>query len=129
MTREGLRLRVDDGLAQKKPLITNSSRSWNGYFRQHPLVSKTGIPSFHGQESAARSEATKIMNSIREKNTDREISIVVEYMVGNVRDTIQHMVNGRQPPYTRPHSTGSSGTEGVLECTIDHFPPFFFCFC
>lgn len=33
------------------------------------------------------------MNSIREKNSDKEISIVVEYMVGNVRDTIQYMVS------------------------------------
>ncbi|KAF8920437.1 hypothetical protein BGZ58_004408 [Dissophora ornata] len=56
-------------------------------------LSKSGIPSLQGNESAARQEATKIMESIRERNVNnKEISIVVEYMVGNVRDTIQHMV-------------------------------------
>jgi hypothetical protein len=58
------------------------------------IVSKTKIPSFQGQETAARVEATKIMDTIREKNTsNKQISIVVEYLVGNVRDTIQHMVS------------------------------------
>ena len=56
-------------------------------------MSKSGIPSLQGNESAARQEAAKIMESIRERNVNnKEISIVVEYMVGNVRDTIQHMV-------------------------------------
>lgn len=60
----------------------------------YPVVSKTKIPSFQGQETAARVEANKIMDTIREKNTsNKQINIVVEYLVGNVRDTIQHMVS------------------------------------
>jgi hypothetical protein len=55
-------------------------------------VSKTKIPSFHGQEEAARSEAAKIMSSIMDKTSAKNISVVVECMVGNVRETIQHMV-------------------------------------
>jgi len=66
------------------------------------IVSKTGIPSFQGQESAARVEANKIMDTIREKNTsNKQISIVVEYLVGNVRDTIQHMVRHYKGPRVR----------------------------
>lgn len=39
------------------------------------------------------------MDTIREKNTsNKQISIVVEYLVGNVRDTIQHMVSNMTLP-------------------------------
>src|SRR5690348_6594046 len=39
------------------------------------------------------------MDTIREKNTsNKQISIVVEYLVGNVRDTIQHMVSNMTQP-------------------------------
>ena len=59
-------------------------------------VAKSGIPSFQGQEVAARSEASRIMEIIREKNKSskekRQINIIVEYVVGSVRETIQHMV-------------------------------------
>ena len=33
------------------------------------------------------------MSTIREKNPSKQISIVVECVVGNVRETIQHMVS------------------------------------
>lgn len=56
------------------------------------LVAKSGIPSFQGQELAARLEASKIMEMIREKNKSKEINIIVECLVGNVKDTISHMV-------------------------------------
>ena len=71
------------GLLTKSPFFTSCL----------VLVSISGIPSLKGQESAARTEATRIMTTIREKNPSKQINIVVECVVGNVRETIQHMVS------------------------------------
>lgn len=62
------------------------------FIRLGQIVAKSGVPSFQGQERAARTEALKIMDMIREKNKSKEINIVVECLVGNIRDSIQHLV-------------------------------------
>ncbi|KAI7827583.1 hypothetical protein BC939DRAFT_394739, partial [Gamsiella multidivaricata] len=85
-------------------------------------LSKTGIPSFQGQESAARSEANKIMSSVREKNVSgREISIVVECIVGNVRDTIQHMIKLYQPDMLVVGTRGRSPVKGFLLGSVSRY--------
>ncbi|CAO3566295.1 unnamed protein product [Mortierella alpina] len=85
-------------------------------------LSKTGIPSFQGQESAARSEANNIMNTIRDRNlSNKEISIVVEYMVGNVRDTIQHMIKLYQPDMLVVGTRGRSSVKGFLLGSVSRY--------
>ncbi|KAF9193928.1 hypothetical protein BGZ51_001914, partial [Haplosporangium sp. Z 767] len=85
-------------------------------------LSKTGIPSFQGQESAARTEANKIMSSIREGNqSSNEISIVVEYIVGNVRDTIQHMIKMYSPDMLVVGTRGRSSVKGFLLGSISRY--------
>ncbi|KAF9912709.1 hypothetical protein EC991_009445 [Linnemannia zychae] len=81
------------------------------------VVSKTKIPSFAGQETAARVEANKILETIREKNTsNKQISIVVECMVGNVRDTIQHM-----PDMLVVGTRGRSSVKGFLLGSVSRY--------
>ncbi|KAG0292348.1 hypothetical protein BGZ96_004308 [Linnemannia gamsii] len=77
---------------------------------------KSGIPSFQGQEVAARSEATKIMDMIREKNKSKpkQVNIVVEYVVGAVRDTIQHMIKMYEPSMLVVGTRGRSSVKGFL---------------
>ncbi|KAF8940120.1 hypothetical protein BGZ47_007875 [Haplosporangium gracile] len=85
-------------------------------------LSKTKIPSFQGQETAARVEATKIMDTIREKNTsNKQISIVVEYLVGNVRDTIQHMTRLYQPDMLVVGTRGRSSVKGFLLGSVSRY--------
>ncbi|KAF9551777.1 hypothetical protein EC957_004100 [Mortierella hygrophila] len=85
-------------------------------------LSKTKIPSFQGQESAARVEATKIMDTIREKNTsNKQISIVVEYLVGNVRDTIQHMTRLYKPDMLVVGTRGRSSVKGFLLGSVSRY--------
>ncbi|KAF9279521.1 hypothetical protein BGZ68_007871 [Mortierella alpina] len=85
-------------------------------------LSKTGIPSFQGQESAARSEANNIMSTIRDRNlSNKEISIVVEYMVGNVRDTIQHMIKLYQPDMLVVGTRGRSSVKGFLLGSVSRY--------
>ncbi|KAF9572719.1 hypothetical protein EC968_009534 [Mortierella alpina] len=85
-------------------------------------LSKTGIPSFQGQESAARSEANNIMSTIRDRNlSGKEISIVVEYMVGNVRDTIQHMIKLYQPDMLVVGTRGRSSVKGFLLGSVSRY--------
>ncbi|KAG0364341.1 hypothetical protein BGZ54_007617 [Gamsiella multidivaricata] len=75
-----------------------------------------------GQESAARSEANKIMSSVREKNVSgREISIVVECIVGNVRDTIQHMIKLYQPDMLVVGTRGRSPVKGFLLGSVSRY--------
>ncbi|KAG0306558.1 hypothetical protein BGZ97_000705 [Linnemannia gamsii] len=90
---------------------------------------KSGIPSFQGQEVAARSEATKIMNMIREKNKSKpkQVNIVVEYVVGAVRDTIQHMIKMYEPSMLVVGTRGRSSVKGFLlgsvsRYLLDHSP-------
>ncbi|KAG9066962.1 hypothetical protein KI688_012874 [Linnemannia hyalina] len=83
---------------------------------------ETKIPSFQGQESAARVEATKIMDTIREKNTsNKQISIVVEYLVGNVRDTIQHMTRLYKPDMLVVGTRGRSSVKGFLLGSVSRY--------
>ncbi|KAK3831165.1 MAG: hypothetical protein J3R72DRAFT_455128 [Linnemannia gamsii] len=85
-------------------------------------LSKTKIPSFQGQETAAREEATKIMDTIREKNTsNKQISIVVECMVGNVRDTIQHMTRLYKPDMLVVGTRGRSSVKGFLLGSVSRY--------
>ncbi|KAF9953968.1 hypothetical protein BGZ72_005006 [Mortierella alpina] len=85
-------------------------------------LSKTGIPSFQGQETAARSEANNIMSTIRDRNlSGKEINIVVEYMVGNVRDTIQHMIKLYQPDMLVVGTRGRSSVKGFLLGSVSRY--------
>ncbi|KAF9361764.1 hypothetical protein BGX34_006941 [Mortierella sp. NVP85] len=85
-------------------------------------LSKTGIPSFQGQEESARSGANKIMNSIREHNVSgREINIVVECMVGNVRETIQHMIKLYQPDMLVVGTRGRNPVKGFLLGSVSRY--------
>ncbi|KAF9135639.1 hypothetical protein BGW39_001519 [Mortierella sp. 14UC] len=85
-------------------------------------LSKTKIPSFAGQETAARVEANKIMETIREKNTsNKQISIVVECMVGNVRDTIQHMTRLYKPDMLVVGTRGRSSVKGFLLGSVSRY--------
>ncbi|KAG0248513.1 hypothetical protein BG011_010186 [Mortierella polycephala] len=85
-------------------------------------LTKTGIPSFQGQESAARTEANNIMRSICEGNQpSKEISIVVEYIVGNVRDTIQHMIKLYSPDMLVVGTRGRSSVKGFLLGSISRY--------
>ncbi|KAF9934312.1 hypothetical protein FBU30_002451 [Linnemannia zychae] len=85
-------------------------------------LSKTKIPSFQGQESAARFEANKIMDTIREKNTsNKKINIVVEYIVGNVRETIQHMTKLYQPDMLVVGTRGRSPVKGFLLGSVSRY--------
>ncbi|KAF9088257.1 hypothetical protein BGX29_000380 [Mortierella sp. GBA35] len=84
---------------------------------------KSGIPSFQGQEVAARSEATKIMDMIREKNKSKQkqINIVVEYVVGSVRDTIQHMIKMYEPSMLVVGTRGRSSVKGFLLGSVSRY--------
>ncbi|ORZ11018.1 hypothetical protein BCR41DRAFT_423402 [Lobosporangium transversale] len=85
-------------------------------------LSKTRIPSFQGQESAAREEANKLMASIREQNlSGRELSIVVECMVGNVRDTIQYMIKLYQPDMLVVGTRGRNPVKGFLLGSVSRY--------
>ncbi|KAF9169916.1 hypothetical protein BGX21_009595 [Mortierella sp. AD011] len=75
-----------------------------------------------GRESAARSEATKITNSIRERNVaGKEISITVEIVVGIVRDTFQHMIKVYDPDMLVVGSRGRSNVKGFLSGSVSRF--------
>ncbi|KAG0371544.1 hypothetical protein BGX24_001523 [Mortierella sp. AD032] len=84
---------------------------------------KSGIPSFQGQEVAARSEATKIMEMIREKNRtkQKQVNIVVEYVVGAVRDTIQHMIKMYEPSMLVVGTRGRSSVKGFLLGSVSRY--------
>ncbi|KAH7044281.1 hypothetical protein BKA57DRAFT_469163 [Linnemannia elongata] len=84
---------------------------------------KSGIPSFQGQEVAARSEATKIMDMIREKNKSKpkQVNIVVEYVVGAVRDTIQHMIKMYEPSMLVVGTRGRSSVKGFLLGSVSRY--------
>ncbi|KAG0049282.1 hypothetical protein BGZ83_005892 [Gryganskiella cystojenkinii] len=82
---------------------------------------KTGIPSFHGQEVAARTEAIKIMNMIREKNQQKEINIVVEITVGNIRDTIQNMIKMYEPHMLVVGTKGKNTMRGFLLGSVSRY--------
>ncbi|KAF9133277.1 hypothetical protein BGX30_012341 [Mortierella sp. GBA39] len=84
---------------------------------------KSGIPSFQGQEVAARSEATKIMDMIREKNKSnpKQVNIVVEYIVGSVRDTIQHMIKMYEPSMLVVGTRGRSSVKGFLLGSVSRY--------
>ncbi|KAG0316655.1 hypothetical protein BG000_004797 [Podila horticola] len=84
-------------------------------------LSKTKIPSFHGQEAAAREEAAKIMSSIMERTSSKKISIVVECMVGNVRETIQHMTKLYQPDMLIVGTRGRSSVKGFLLGSVSRY--------
>lgn len=61
---------------------SKEARDWAG-----PNVSK------EGRERGYRAEAVRMLDRIQEKNTeDRAINLVLEFSVGKVQDTIQHMV-------------------------------------
>ncbi|KAG0229248.1 hypothetical protein BGW41_003092 [Actinomortierella wolfii] len=84
-------------------------------------LSKSGIPSFQGQEQAARLDAKNIMNSIREKNPGKEISIIVECMVGNVRETIQHMISMYKPAMLVVGTRGRNPVKGFLLGSVSRY--------
>ncbi|GJJ68020.1 hypothetical protein EMPS_00366 [Entomortierella parvispora] len=82
---------------------------------------KTGIPSFQGQEVAARTEAISIMNMIREKNQSKQINIVVEIVVGNIRDTIQHMIKMYEPQMLVVGTRGKNTMRGFLLGSVSRY--------
>ncbi|KAF9381305.1 hypothetical protein CPC16_009906 [Podila verticillata] len=84
-------------------------------------LSKSGIPSLKGQESAARIEAKKIMTTNREKNPSKQISIVVECVVGNVRETIQHMIKMYKPAMLVVGTRGRNPVKGFLLGSISRY--------
>lgn len=45
----------------------------------------------------AREEALVVLEDILERNNDRSISIVVEFVIGGIQDTIQRMINIYKP--------------------------------
>ncbi|KAF9353509.1 hypothetical protein BGX26_008735 [Mortierella sp. AD094] len=82
---------------------------------------KSGIPSFQGQEFAARTEAAKIMEMIRLKNKSKEINIIVECLVGNVRDTIQNMIQLYEPSMLVVGTKGRSSIKGFLLGSVSRY--------
>ncbi|KAF9114367.1 hypothetical protein BGX27_011000 [Mortierella sp. AM989] len=82
---------------------------------------KSGIPSFQGQEFAARTEATKIMDMIRQKNKSKDINIIVECLVGNVRDTIQNMIQMYEPSMLVVGTRGRSSVKGFLLGSVSRY--------
>ncbi|KAI8349069.1 hypothetical protein B0O80DRAFT_460645 [Mortierella sp. GBAus27b] len=82
---------------------------------------KYGIPSFQGQEIAARSEATKIMEMIRESNKGKEINIIVECLVGNVKDTIMHMIRMYEPSMLVVGTRGRNSVKGLLLGSLSRY--------
>ncbi|KAF9101608.1 hypothetical protein BGX27_011400 [Mortierella sp. AM989] len=76
----------------------------------------------HGQETAARSEANKIISSIREHNiAGKEISIIVEIIVGVVRDTFQQMIKLYEPDMLVVGSRGRSSVKGILSGSVSRY--------
>ncbi|KAF9998706.1 hypothetical protein BGZ80_003382 [Entomortierella chlamydospora] len=82
---------------------------------------KSGIPSFQGQEIAARTEAARIMEMIRQKNKSKEINIIVECRVGNVRDTIQSMIQMYEPSMLVVGTKGRSSIKGFLLGSVSRY--------
>ncbi|KAF9182373.1 hypothetical protein BGZ51_001479 [Haplosporangium sp. Z 767] len=82
---------------------------------------KYGVPSFQGHEISARIEAIKIMDMIREKNNGKEINIVVECLVGNVRDTIQHMIKMYEPDMLVVGTRGRNSVKGFLLGSVSRY--------
>ncbi|KAF9356051.1 hypothetical protein BGX34_010120 [Mortierella sp. NVP85] len=82
---------------------------------------KSGIPSFQGQEFAARSEATKIMDMIRQKNKSKEINIIVECLVGNVKDTISYMIRMYEPSMLVVGTRGRNSVKGLLLGSLSRY--------
>ncbi|KAF9931184.1 hypothetical protein FBU30_010627 [Linnemannia zychae] len=87
------------------------------------LIAKSGIPSFQGQEVAARTEATKIMDMIREKNriNQKQLNIVVEYVVGSVRETIQYMIKMYEPSMLVVGTRGRNSVKGFLLGSVSRY--------
>ncbi|KAG9322420.1 hypothetical protein KVV02_003746 [Mortierella alpina] len=82
---------------------------------------KYGVPSFQGQERAARTEALKIMDMIREKNKSKEINIVVECLVGNIRDSIQHLIKMYEPAMLVVGTRGRNTVKGFLLGSVSRY--------
>ncbi|KAF8984428.1 hypothetical protein BGZ46_008084 [Entomortierella lignicola] len=75
-----------------------------------------------GQDSTAHAEANKIISSIRERNvSDKKISIVVEIIVGVVRDTFQHMIKFYEPDMLVVGSRGRSNVKGILSGSVSRY--------
>ncbi|KAG0308503.1 hypothetical protein BGZ98_007772 [Dissophora globulifera] len=109
-------------------LTTDTSSELNTLFNHslsvriiHHVVAKSGVPSFQGQEIAARTEVTKIMDMIREQNKSKEINIVVECMVGNIRDTIQYMIKMYEPAMLVVGTRGRNTVKGFLLGSVSRY--------
>ncbi|KAI5815567.1 hypothetical protein BZA77DRAFT_315435 [Pyronema omphalodes] len=76
------------------------------------------------QEKLYRSEATKLLDQIIEKNEDEKaISIILEFAVGKVHETIQRMIHIYEPVIlivgTRGRSLG--GLQGLLPGSVSKY--------
>ncbi|KAK4940875.1 hypothetical protein LTR66_014873, partial [Elasticomyces elasticus] len=86
--------------------------------------SKFATEAREGVEKRYRDEAEQMMNRIMEKNTeDRAISLILEFSVGKVHDTIQHMIRIYEPAIlivgTRGRSLG--GFQGLLPGSVSKY--------
>ncbi|RUS28694.1 hypothetical protein BC938DRAFT_481559 [Jimgerdemannia flammicorona] len=73
------------------------------------------------QEQQAREDAQKVMEGIMMKNEDKQISIVVEFVVGKVQATIQHMIAMYQPSMLVVGTRGRSPVKGFLLGSVSRY--------
>ncbi|KAL1921095.1 uncharacterized protein VTP21DRAFT_11730 [Calcarisporiella thermophila] len=66
------------------------------------------------QVDQSRDDARRIMNRIMEKNQDKKISIVVEFIIGKVPDTFQRMIKMYQPSLLVVGTRERSHVKGFL---------------
>ncbi|SAM06452.1 hypothetical protein [Absidia glauca] len=74
------------------------------------------------EEQRAREEATKVMERIMATgNEDNKISVVIEFVIGKVQHTIQHMITMYQPSLLVVGTRGLSEFQGLVIGSVSKY--------
>ncbi|KAI9309562.1 hypothetical protein BJ944DRAFT_258290 [Cunninghamella echinulata] len=74
------------------------------------------------QEKQARENATKVMERIMETgNEDKKISAIIEFVIGKIHQTIQHMISMYQPSLLIVGTRGLSEFQGMLLGSVSKY--------
>ncbi|KAI8086078.1 uncharacterized protein BX664DRAFT_334860 [Halteromyces radiatus] len=74
------------------------------------------------EERQAREDATKVMDRIMATgNEDNKISVIIEFVIGKVQSTIQHMITMYQPSLLIVGTRGLSEFQGMLLGSVSKY--------